>query len=259
MLKTAEKINKENYGLSSGEAAELLKKNGENLLLESKKAGALRIFAGQFKDVLIMILLVSTAISVVLGELYDAVTIILIVLINALLGFIQEYRTERTLEALKNMTAPLAKVRRDGKLIQIPAKELVIGDVFEIEAGDRIPADGILLSSKGLFADESILTGEAVSVEKSEAASLGKTDTLNLSHMVYMGTVITKGNASCKAVYTGMNTQMGKVSGMLSDIADEPTPLQKKLSEMGKMVAVICLAVCAIVAVAGIIRGEPVF
>ncbi len=263
MLKTPEIIKeialKEDIGLSTEEAEKLIKENGENALSEGKKSGAVKIFAGQFKDVLVMILLASTVISVVIGEIYDAVTIILIVLINAVLGFIQEYKTERTLEALKNMTAPTAKVWRDGKLTEIPAKGIVAGDVFELEAGDRVPADAVIISSRGLFADEAILTGEAVPVEKVNTNSSGKTDALNLPHIVYMGTVITKGNARCKTVSTGMNTQMGKVSGMLVEIKQEDTPLQRKLAEMGKILAVICLVVCAIVALAGILRGEPVF
>jgi len=247
-------------GLSEEQAKERLRQNGYNKLAEAKNKNPLKIFMGQFKDVLVMILLVSTVVSVFLGEIYDALTIILIVMINAILGFIQEFRTEKTLEALKNMTAPTAKVYRNDILTEIPASEIVVDDVFEIECGDRIPCDGILLNAKGLFADESILTGEAVPVEKNvNDKKNAVTDELNLSYIAYMGTIITKGNARCKAAATGINTQVGKVSGMLEDIQEEDTPLQKKLAELGKIVAVICLAVCGLVFLAGIIRGEPVF
>ncbi len=263
MLEVLEKSYKKpvvcKIGLSEEQAEESLDINGYNRLAEAKKNNTMKIFMGQFKDVLVMILLVSTVVSVILGEIYDAVTIILIVLINAILGFIQEFRTEKTLEALKNMTAPTAKVFRNDVLTEIPAAEIVPEDVFEIEAGDRVPCDGVIISSKGLFADESILTGEAVAVEKTTGGIISKTDTLNLPHMAYMGTVITKGNARCKAVATGMKTQMGKVSGMLDEIEEEDTPLQKKLAELGKIVAVICIVVCIIVFLAGVIRGEPIF
>lgn len=246
-------------GLSDEQAKEKLQTNGYNQLAKSKKRNSALMFADQFKDILVIILLVSTVVSVALGEIYDAITIILIVLINAILGFIQEFRTERTLEALKNMTAPTAKVYRNDILTEIPASELVVDDVFEIEAGDRVPCDGIILNSKGLFSDESILTGEAVPVEKKYDSRFEKLDCLNLVNVAYMGTIITKGNARCKAVATGMQTQMGKVSGMLEEIADEETPLQKKLAELGKVVAIICLVICVIVFAAGVIRGEPIF
>lgn len=148
-------------GLTEKEAAARLKTEGANVLSESGKTSAVRIFAGQFKDVMVMILLAATAVSVLLGEITDAVTIILIVLLNAVLGFIQEFRTEHTLEALRSMTAPTAKCWRDGKLREIEAAALVTGDVVELEAGDRIPADCVILSAAGFCADESILTGES--------------------------------------------------------------------------------------------------
>ncbi len=263
MLGLTEKNNKteQTYktGLSNARAQELLYKFGANKLVKSKKQSSVIMFINQFKNILVIILLVSTVISIFLGEIYDAVTIILIVLINAILGFIQEYRTEKTLEALENMTSPTAKVYRDGVLAEIPAEDIVPDDVFEIEAGDRVPCDGIILSAKSLFSDESILTGEAVPVEKYANHNSDRTDCLNLPNIAYMGTIITKGNAMCRAVSTGMSTQMGKVSGMLEDIKEELTPLQKKLDELGKIVAIICIVICVIVFLAGVIRGEPVF
>lgn len=247
------------YGLSSAEAALRLKKYGENSLASEKKARPLKIFLGQFRDVMILILLVATAISVFLGEIYDAVTIITIVLLNAILGFIQEYKTERTLLALKNMTAPSAKCWRDGTLLTLPAAELVPGDIIRLEAGDKVPADGVILTEKGLFAEESVLTGESAAVEKYAGDPVDKDNAIGKSTIVYSGTVITKGTAEVKVIATGINAQMGKISGMLTDIEEEETPLQKRLGELGKTVAVICLVVCALVSVAGILRGEPVF
>lgn len=262
MLATLEKKeNKtsEKTGLTSKQAQQLLVIDGKNEIAQAKKNNVCKIFLGQFKDIMVIILLISTVISVFLGEIYDAVTIIIIVLLDSVLGFIQEYRTEKTLEALKNMTAPTAKVYRDGILTEIKASEMVVGDVFEIEAGDRIPCDAVIVAEKGLHADESILTGEAVPVEKRPVTQKDDITGLNRSYIAYMGTTVTKGNARCKAVYTGMDTQMGKVSGMIEQIKEENTPLQKKLAQLGKVVALICIGVCVVVFAAGVIRGEPVF
>ena len=249
----------ETIGLSSEEAARLLRITGENRLSSKKKNGAVRIFAGQFHDIMVLILLAATVISVLLGEYADAIPIMIIVVVNAFLGFIQEYRCEKTLEKLEAMTAPTAKVYRNNKLITIPAAEVVPGDIFEVEAGDRIPCDGFILSSKVLTCDESILTGESAPVEKQARTTEVEFSALNLSYMGYMGTVVTKGKARLEAVATGERTQMGKVSQMLDSIDTKQTPLQEKLGELGKTLALICIGVCIIVFLAGVIRGEPVF
>ena len=143
-------------GLTEKEAAERLKADGENVLEEGRKSSAAGIFIGQFKDVMVMILLIATGVSVLLGEISDAVTIILIVLLNAILGFIQEYRTEHTLEALRSMTAPTAKCYRDGEIKVIDAAKLVCEDIIELEAGDRVPADCALIKASGIYAHRRI-------------------------------------------------------------------------------------------------------
>lgn len=247
------------HGLTSKEAENRLKENGYNRLSQKKKSKPLKIFIGQFKDIMVLILLAATVISVLLGEIYDAVTIILIVLLNAILGFVQEFRTEKTLEKLKGMTAPTAKVYRDGMLVTIPAEEIVRGDIISIETGDRVPADAVVLSSNGLFADESILTGEAVAVHKSVGNAESADNSLNKDTVIYTGTSITKGNGIGKVIATGKDSQMGKISDMLCEIEQPQTPLQKRLGELGKVLAVICIGVCIVVFLAGIIRGEPVF
>lgn len=249
---------KNKIGLSSEEAEKRLRENGKNALKQAEKHGAVKIFFNQFKDIMVIILLISTAISVFLGEIYDAVTIILIVLLNAILGFVQEYRTERTLEALEKMAAPTAKVWRDGILTTIPAEEIVAGDITELEAGDRVPADSYILYEKGLYADESLLTGESVPVKKTSGGS-PDASALNNPSVLYGGTIITKGTCRAEVKAIGEATQMGKISGMISGIASEETPLQKRLGELGKIVAIICIAVCIIVFLAGVLRGEPVF
>ena len=246
-------------GLTSEEAAALLKEYGENTLQSDKKAKPLRIFLGQFRDVMVMILLIAAGISAFIGETADAVTIIIIVMLNAILGFIQEYRTEKTLLALKSMSAPSAKVCRDGHMTVIPASQLVPGDIISVEAGDKVAADAVLLTAKGLMAEESILTGESEPVAKRCGNTSDKDNSAGKENIIYSGTMITKGTARAKVIATGVNAQMGKISDMLTDIEDEETPLQKRLGELGKIVAIICIAVCFIVAGAGILKGEPVF
>ena len=246
-------------GLTENEAAEKLKTEGENVLGDSKKTGAVKIFLGQFRDIMVMILLGATVISLLLGEISDAVTIILIVLLDAILGFVQEFRTEHTLEALRSMTSPTAKCWRDGKLTVIDAAKLVTGDIIELEAGDRIPADCAVLKAAGFFSDESILTGESIAVGKTAGSENDTDNSLNKSNIVYCGASATKGTCRAKVIATGLRTQMGKISEMLTDIDSEPTPLQKRLAELGKAVAVICLIVCAAVFGAGVLRGEDVF
>ena len=247
------------WGISSPQAEEKIKQYGKNTLAKEKKARPLKIFFGQFKDIMVIILLIATVISFFLGEVYDAVTIIVIVLVNAILGFVQEYKTEKTLLALKNMTAPTAKVYRDGKLTELPAADLVPDDVIVLEAGDKVPADAVLLHAKGVLAEESILTGESAAVPKEVGDVNDSDNSIGKSNILYSGTVITKGTADAKVIATGLSTQMGKISDMLTDIDEELTPLQKRLAELGKAVAIICLAVCATVAGAGILRGEPAF
>jgi len=246
-------------GLTEKEAAEKLVTEGENIFGENRKTGPMKIFLGQFKDVMVMILLAATVVSVLLGEISDAVTIILIVLLNAILGFVQEYRTEHTLEALRSMTSPTAKCWREGRLTEIDAAKLVTGDIIELEAGDRIPADAAVIKAAGFFSDESILTGESTAVGKTAGDTADRDNSLNKQNIVYCGASATKGTCRAEVIATGKRTQMGRISEMLTDIDSEATPLQKRLAELGKVVAIICLAVCAAVFAAGVLRGENVF
>ncbi len=246
-------------GLSTAEAKRRIAINGANKLYDKKKKSGIKIFANQFKDFMVMILLFSTVISALLGEFWDALTIIIIVVLNAVLGFIQEFRTEHTIEALEKMTTPTAKVFRDGKLCVISCEEIAEGDVFEVEEGDRIPCDGYILSCKNFKCDESILTGEAESVEKFARFKENEYENLNLQYMAYMGTICVKGKARCVCTAVGLRTQMGKISNLLGEIEEEQTPLQKKLGELGKFLGIICLGVCVVVFLAGVLRGEDVF
>ena len=246
-------------GLTSKQARERLRQDGENELSASAKLHPVRMFLGQFRDVMVLILLAATAVSAFLGEVTDAVTIILIVLLNAILGFLQEFRTEQTLESLRNLTAPTAAVCRDGTWQTIPARELVRGDCIRLEAGDNVPADAALASASGLAVNESILTGESEAVAKRSGDPADTGNDLHKPNIVYAGTAVLRGSAEGIVIATGTYTQMGKISVMLQDVRQDMTPLQKRLAGLGKVVALLCLGVCAAVFLAGILRGEPVF
>jgi len=254
-LKKENGIRKKWQGLSEKEAQKRYEKYGPNILQEKKKISALKIFMEQFSDFMVLILLAATAVSIFMGEMTEAVTIIVIVVINAVLGFVQEYRTEKTMEALKELAAPTAKVMRDGKPVEIAAEEIVPGDLIILETGDRIPADAVLVESNNLFVDESLLTGESVPVEKfSDRDTTGSEKS-----SVYMGTNVTRGRGKAVVCSTGMMTEMGKIAGMIQDIEEEETPLQKRLDHLGKYIVFGCLIICAIVSLTGIIRGENLF
>ncbi len=246
-------------GLSSEEARRRQKLYGKNQLEKPKKPNALKIFANQFKDILVIILLCATVVSVLVGEIYDAMTITVIVALNSIIGFIQEFRTERTLMSLEKLAAPTAKVYRDGRIVKIPSEDIVIGDVFEVETGDRIPCDAYIKKQNFLSCDESVLTGESKAVSKKARENENFFSDLNLSYMIYMGGVVTRGNAVAEATSIGKDTQMGKVGSMLHSIEAGETPLQAKLKQLSKVLAIICMAVCVVVTAAGIIRGEEVF
>lgn len=244
-------------GLTSREAAKRLVEYGENRITSKKKIYPMRIFLSQFKDMMTMILLFSTVLSVVMGEVVEAITIIAIVFLNALLGFFQEFRTEKSLEKLSEMSAPIASVLREGKISNVATSEIVPGDCVLLRAGDRIPADCRIIENNSLMCDESILSGESVAVEKSIARESG--GEISPSAMAYMGTVVTRGNGKGIVTKTGHSTEMGQIANMLDSIDQEATPLQIKLNQMGKYIALGCVGICAIVSITGILRGEPVF
>lgn len=246
-------------GLSEKEAKKKLLEHGPNLLTEKKKISIIKLLLSQFKDIMVIILMASTAISAFMGEMTEAVTIIAIIVLNALLGFVQEYRTEKTMEALKSLTAPAAKVLRSGRNVSVPAEQIVPGDVIILDPGDRVPADAVILESSNIQVDESLLTGESVPVEKFAVSPDIDKELGEKKNRVYMGTSITGGRARALVTATGMNTEMGGIADMIQNIEDEQTPLQKRLVKLGKVIAIGCLAICAIVAVTGIMRGEDVF
>ena len=249
------------HGLTDEEVKARQAQYGANTLEEPAKSHPIRIFFSQFRDFMVLVLLAAAAVSWVLGENADAVTIAVIVVLNAVLGFIQEYRTEQTLLALRNMTAPSAHVRRNGKVTVIPADQLVPDDIILLESGDRVPADAVILSASQLFAEESILTGESAAVSKHAHTSQDAdiSNEIGRADILYAGTSVTRGTSEARIIAIGKSTQMGRISQMLGDITDSETPLQKRLGELGKTVSVICLIVCVTVFAAGMLRGEPFF
>jgi Ca2+-transporting ATPase len=234
-------------GLTSEEAERRLRKYGPNQLEKKKGISPIKIFLYQFNDFITWILIVATLISGLMGEKADAITILIIIIMNAILGFVQEYRTEKSLEALKAMAAPTAKVKRDGRVQVINAENIVIGDMVVLEAGDRIPADCVLMQVNNVMVDESLLTGESTGVLK---------ELNSKENQIYMGSIMLTGKGTGKVIQTGMGTEMGKIAHMLQSIEEERSPLKERLASMGKVLVIACIAICIVVTVLGIMRGN---
>ena len=247
-------------GLEEKEALWRREKYGSNRLREKGQQPLWTMFLAQFKDFMVITLLAATLISGLLGETADAIAILAIVLLNGLLGFVQERRAERSLKALKKLTVPEALVLRDGEERKIPAEEVVPGDIVKLEAGSRVPADLRLLETVSMEAEEAVLTGESMPVAKNASLLFsGETALADRKNMVFMGTVISRGRGIGVAVATGMNTELGRVVGMIQEAEEGPTPLQRRLEHLGKVLLAGCLVICAIVTGVGIKRGEPFY
>lgn len=247
-------------GLTTEEAKKRLKRFGYNKLKEAKKQSALLLFFKQFQDFMVLVLLVATVISGFLGEYVDAIAIIVIVIMNACLGFFQERRAEKSLEALKQLSAPQAIVLRDGEWIKIRSQELVVGDVIKFSSGDRIGADVRLIEAKGLEIEESALTGESVPTVKF-AAPLGNEQATigDLHNMAFMGTLVTRGSGVGVVIATGMKTAMGQIANLLQEAETVTTPLQRKLEQLGKILIVVALLLTVLVVVVGVIQGHQLY
>ncbi|MBE6558994.1 MAG: calcium-translocating P-type ATPase, PMCA-type [Ruminococcaceae bacterium] len=247
-------------GLTSAEVAERREKHGPNKLKEKKKKSTLQRFLDQFKDVMILILIAAAIVSFVLvcveqhwSELFEPALILLIVILNAVMGVYQEGKAEKALDALKNMSAPHARAIRDGQEQVIDAADLVPGDIIKLEAGDFVPADARLIQSTSLKSEESALTGESVPSEKDAEATVDENAPIgDRTNMVFSGCSITYGTAVAVVTGTGMNTEMGKIAGLLDGEGDTQTPLQKKLAQLGKYLGIVAIAACAVIFVVGI-------
>ncbi|XID96110.1 calcium-translocating P-type ATPase, SERCA-type [Paenibacillaceae bacterium WGS1546] len=247
-------------GLSREEAEARLEAQGPNELAEKRGESPLKLLLNQFKDFMVLVLVGATVISGLLGEMLDALTIIAIILINGVLGFYQEYRAERSLRALKELSAPHAKVVRGGVTLHIPARDLVAGDIVMLESGDRVPADMRFLECNDLAVDESALTGESVPVAKTpgsiDAEELALGDRKNCG---YLGTMVTRGTARGIVTVTGMRTEMGKIADLIQQTEEASTPLQHRLEQLGKILIVVALVLTIVVVLAGILHGQPIY
>ncbi len=252
-------------GLSSREAEKRLDRDGENLLRGKKKKSLAAEFFEQFKDFTVIVLLIASGVSFATsfleerGDFADPIMILIIVILNAAVGVIQQRRAEHSLEALKNMSAPTAAVIRDGKETIIPASKLVRGDIIEVRAGDLVPADARLITSHSLFAQESALTGESVPCEKDARAAVKKgSEQAEIKNMIFSSTVITAGHARAVVTETGMDTAVGKIAHLLNTEDEPTTPLQIKLAKIGKALGIGALSVCALIFMLSILRGMGV-
>jgi Ca2+-transporting ATPase len=245
-------------GISSETAAQRLKLSGPNELVERGGRSPWRLLWEQFTATMVLILIAAGVISLFLQKWQEATAIFAIVILFGLLGFIQEYRAERAMAALKKLAVPNVRVRRNGQVQEISAKELVPGDVVLLEAGNLVPADLRLTDAANLKIQEAALTGESEAVEK-ETHALAKSDAPlgDRRNMAYMGTVVTYGRGAGVVVETGMRTELGKVATLLQEVENEPTPLQKRLDRLGKVLALAGVIIAVAVALSGVLRGEP--
>jgi P-type Ca2+ transporter type 2C len=245
-------------GLGINEVTGLQETFGPNAIISKKGRGVGHILLAQFSDFMIIVLIAAAIVSGLIGEPQDAIAIVVIIVLNAVIGFVQDYRAEKALEALKKLAAPTAAVRRGGQVINVPATELVPGDVVLLEDGNLVPADMRLVSVAQLQINEAALTGESQPVDKisatldDPAAPVG--DRLNI---VYKGTVVTRGRAEALVVATGMQTEIGKIATLLTEEETTKTPLQKRLVRFGRRLAILILCICAVIFVTGLLQGEP--
>ena len=245
-------------GLSLEEAQRRLGEYGYNELGEEAKTSPFILFLNQFKNTLIIILIAATVLSALIGDLLDAGIILAIVVFCALLGFVQEYRAGRALDALKKMLTPTTTVLRGGKELEVLARELVPGDILLLEAGDKIPTDGRLIEIHSLQCDEASLTGESFPVEKELSALPTELPVGDRKNMVFTGTSVTYGRGKAVVTTTAVNTEFGKIAAELASVSQEKTPLERRTEEIGKWLGIIALVICGLVVGASIVRESIV-
>ena len=233
-------------------------KYGPNELAEGKKKSTLMIFLEQFKDFLVIILIIAAVVSGVLGDLESTIVILVVITINAILGTVQTLKAEQSLDSLKKMSAPEAKVFRNGQFIKIPAAEITVGDLVSLEAGDFVPADGRITVNAGMKIDESALTGESLGVEKDPAIIEGQAPLGDRLNMVYSGSFVTYGRGEFIVTSIGMETEVGKIATLLKTTSEKKTPLQVNLDNFGKKLSILILIFCGILFGISVFRGEPI-
>ena len=241
------KLNVDHDGLSKEKAKELLEQHGANVLQEGKKKTALQVFLSQFADLLVIILIIAALISLISGNIESTIVIIAVIILNAVLGTAQHLKAEKSLESLKSLSSPSAKVIRDGIKIEINSKDVVPGDIVVLEAGDLVVADGRIINNYSLQVNESSLTGESTNVEKSEDVIVGEVPLADRTNMVFSGSLVTYGRALVVVTSTGMDTEIGKIATLMNDTKEKKTPLQKSLDSFSQKLAIIIMAICVLV------------
>lgn len=234
-------------GLSSQKAAELLKKNGENKLAEGKKKSVIQVFLSQFADLLVIILIIAAIISMFSGNIESTIVIFAVIILNAILGTAQHVKAEKSLESLKSLSSPSAKVIRDGQKLEIDSKKVVEGDIIVLEAGDLVVADGRIINNYSLQVNESSLTGESTNVDKNDGTISGEVPLGDRSNMVFSGSLVTYGRAIVLVTATGMNTEIGKIADLMNSAKERKTPLQQSLDKFSSRLAIIIMIICALV------------
>ena len=246
-------------GLSAAEARHRLAIYGSNELVHAAAMSALSVFAQQFASLVIWILILAALVTAVMGERVDSIAIVAIVVLNAVIGFLQEYRAERAMAELKRMTAPKARLLRDGSAATVPASILVPGDLLLVEAGDLVAADARLIDEAGLETNEAALTGESVPVAKSHTVCACETLLPERTNMLFLGTAVTRGSGRALVVATGMRTEFGQIARLLETASSEQTPLQRRLDRVAQRLLWFCLGIVALVFVIGLMRAVPIF
>jgi Ca2+-transporting ATPase len=234
-------------GLSPEEAASRLAQHGPNELAQAEKASPWGLFFDQFKNILVVMLIVATLLSAFVGEYVDAAIILVIVVFCAVLGFVQEYRAQRALDALKSMLTPTITTLRGGQELEVASRELVPGDILVLEAGDRIPADARVIENHSLQCDEAPLTGESLPVTKELAPIREDAPVGDRSNMVFTGTTVTYGRGRAVVCTTAMDTEFGRIAQEVAAVTHEKTPLEKRTEEIGRWLGIITLGICVLV------------
>ena len=253
-----ERVESRESGLTDEQVRRSREKCGWNELAEGKKKSILQIFFEQYKDFLVLILIASAVISGMLGDVESAAVIVIVITINAILGTVQTVKAEQSLQSLKKLSGPEAKVLRDGVAVQLPARELVVGDVILLEAGDMIPADGRLIENASLKVDESALTGESLAVEKNMDIILEEAPLGDRTNMLFSGSFVTYGRGRAVVTNVGMQTEVGKIAGLLKSTSEKQTPLQANLDDFGKKLSILILIFCGILFAISVFRGEKI-
>ena len=253
---TRMQINGSLESLSSEQVREHQKKYGPNELQEEKKKSIGMIFLEQYKDFLVIILIISAIISGFLGDAESAAVILIVITINAILGTVQTVKAEKSLNSLKKLSGPEAKVERDGTVMQIPSREVTVGDIVILEAGDQVPADGRIIEQASLKVDESALTGESIPVEKSIDLIEGEVPLGDRVNMVFSGSFVTYGRGKFVVTGIGMETEVGKIASLLKTTSEKRTPLQVNLDQFGQKLSILILILCAILMGINVWRGE---